>query len=62
MSQYDRESLDVILARAQYERGMAVAEIFADGVRYLSRGIAKAFRAVAGLSSHKGAVGPMADA
>lgn len=62
MSQYDREPIDLIIARAQYERSIALATILAEGYQAASRGIAKAYRAVAGLFSHKGAVRPMADA
>lgn len=53
MSQYDRESIDAVIARAEYNRRMAMAEILADGILFASRGIAKAWRAVVGVLSHK---------
>jgi hypothetical protein len=62
MSQYDRASIEAIIARAHYERNMAMAEILADGILFVSRSVAKAWRALLGLFSHKPAVRPVADA
>lgn len=53
MSQHDRESIESIIARANYQRSMAMAEILADGILYVSRGIGRAWHAVVGLFSHK---------
>lgn len=62
MSQRDRESTEEMIARANYERSMAMAEILADGILYVARGIGKAWDAVVGLFSHKPVGRPVAGA
>jgi hypothetical protein len=62
MSQRDRESIEAMIARANYERSMAMAEILADGILYVSRGIGKAWHATIGLFSHKAEGHPVAGA
>lgn len=60
MSQRDPVSIDAIIARANYERSMALAEIIADGVLYVSRGIAKVWHGALGLFSHRAGGHPVA--
>jgi hypothetical protein len=60
MSEHDRESIEAIIARANYQRSMVLGEILADCILFITRGIGKAGRAIVGLFSHKEGGRPVA--
>ena len=62
MSEFDRESIEAIIARAHRQRSAAMGEILGHSLRGVTCAIGKACRSVAAQFSHKRVAGPAAGA